>query len=201
MESFEVWMDHENLKYFWEPHKLNGWQAWWYLKLQDYDFILQHILGKMNTKADILSRKDQINMKEDNKDIQMLKEELWTRRTMAEVIMLKRMTTTNKQEILEEIRRNGTKEWEVIQVLEKDNRLLWEEDKIVYMERRMYIPNNKKLKEKILQENHNSVDVEYLRQQRMLELIKQNYWWPGLKEDIKKYIQGCLKCQQNKVQH
>ena len=155
----------------------------------------------MNTKADILSRKDQINMKEDNKDIQMLKEELWTRRTMAEVIMLKRMTTTNKQEILEEIRRNGTKEWEVIQALEKDNRLLWEEDKIVYMERRMYIPNNKKLKEKILQENHNSVDVEHLRQQRMLELIKQNYWWPGLKEDIKKYIQGCLKCQQNKVQH
>ena len=64
----------------------------------------------MNTKADILSRKDQINMKEDNKDIQMLKEELWTRRTMAEVMMLKRMTTTNKQEILEEIRRNGTKE-------------------------------------------------------------------------------------------
>ena len=35
----------------------------------------------------------------------------------------------------------------------------------------------------------------------MLELIKQNYWWPGIKEDIKKYIQECFKCQQNKVQH
>ena len=35
----------------------------------------------------------------------------------------------------------------------------------------------------------------------MLELIKQNYWWPGIKEDIKKYIQGCFKYQQNKVQH
>jgi len=23
-EKFEVWTDHENLKYFWEPHKLNG---------------------------------------------------------------------------------------------------------------------------------------------------------------------------------
>ena len=155
----------------------------------------------MNIKTDILLRKDQINMKEDNKNIQILKEELWTRRTMAEVMMLKRMITTNKQEILEEIRRNSTKEQEVIQVLEKDNGLLWEEDKIIYMERRMYIPNSKKLKEKILQENHNSVDVEHLEQQRMLELIKQNYWWPGLKEDIKKYIQGCLKCQQNKVQH
>ena len=35
----------------------------------------------------------------------------------------------------------------------------------------------------------------------MLELLKQNYWWPGLKEDVKKYMQGCFKCQQNKVQH
>jgi len=26
-ESFKVWTDHENLKYFREPHKLNGRQA------------------------------------------------------------------------------------------------------------------------------------------------------------------------------
>jgi len=41
------------------------------------------------------------------------------------------------------------------------------------------------------------VDVSHPGQTRMLELIKQNYWWPG----IKKYIQECFKCQQNKVQH
>ena len=33
MESFEVWTDYENLKYFQEPHKLNRQQARWYLKL------------------------------------------------------------------------------------------------------------------------------------------------------------------------
>ena len=49
----------------------------------------------------------------------------------------------------------------MIQALEKDDGLTWEEDKIVYMEGRIYVPNNKKLKEKILQENHNSVDVEH----------------------------------------
>ena len=27
IEKFEVWTDHENLKYFQEPHKLNGRQA------------------------------------------------------------------------------------------------------------------------------------------------------------------------------
>jgi len=76
VEPFEIWTDHENLKYFREPHKLNGQQARWYLKLQDYNFILQHIPEKMNTKADILSRKDQVDTKNDNKDVQVLKEEL-----------------------------------------------------------------------------------------------------------------------------
>ena len=49
------------------------------MKLQYYDFIFQHIPEKMNTKADALSRKDQVNTKEDNKNMQMLKEELWKR--------------------------------------------------------------------------------------------------------------------------
>ena len=40
IEPYEIWTDHENLKYFREPHKLNRQQARWYLKLQDYDFIL-----------------------------------------------------------------------------------------------------------------------------------------------------------------
>ena len=75
-ETFEIWMDHENLKYFQEPHKLNRQQVRWYLKLQDYDFILQHIPGKTNTKADILSRKDQVNTKKDNKNVQLLKDKI-----------------------------------------------------------------------------------------------------------------------------
>ena len=75
-EKFEVWTDHKNLKYFWESHKLNERQARWYLKLQDYDFILQDIPRKTNIKADILSRKDHIDTTEDNKDVQMLKDEM-----------------------------------------------------------------------------------------------------------------------------
>ena len=75
-EKFEIWTDHENLKYFSKLYKLNGRQARWYLKLQDYDFILCYILEKTNTKADVLSRKDQVDIKEDNKDVQILKNEI-----------------------------------------------------------------------------------------------------------------------------
>jgi len=49
--------------------------------------------------------------------------------------------------------------------------------------------------ELILQENYNPVDVEYPEQQRMLELIKRNYWWPGIKNNFKKHVQECIKYQ------
>jgi len=52
--------------------------------------MLQQISGKTKTKADILSRKDQVNTQDNNKDVQMLKEELWKRTTTAEITMLKK---------------------------------------------------------------------------------------------------------------
>jgi len=201
LETFEIWMDHENLKYFWEPHKLNGRQARWYLKLQDYDFTLRHIPGKTNTKVDILSRKDQVNTKKDNKNIQLLKEGLWLRRMTAEITMIGRKTMAEECNVIKEIRKNSTREKEVVQALEKQNGLTWEEDGVVYIKRRIYVPNNKRIREEILKEDHNLVDVGHSGQHRMLELLKRTYWWPGLKEDVKKYVQGCFKCQQNKVQH
>ena len=96
-------------------------------------------------------------------------------------------------DILKEIRNNNTREKEVIQALDKEDREIWEEEEIVYKERRIYVPNNKKLKEKILKENHDSVDMGHLEQQRVFDLIKRNYQWPGFKEDVKKYIQECFR--------
>ena len=162
---------------------------------------MKHIPGKTNTKADILSRKDQVNTKEDNKDVQLLKDKLWQQKTTAKVIIIKENKIREENKILKKIRRNATRENEVVQALERNNGLTWEEDGVVYMEGRVYVPNNKKIKEEILKENHDSVDVGHLGQHRMLELLKRNYWWLGLKEDIKRYVQGCFKCQQNKVQH
>jgi len=142
-----------------------------------------------------------VNTKEDNKDVQLLKDKLWQQRTTAEITMIKTKTTVEKDDILKEIKRNMTREKEVVQALKKEDGLTWEEDGVVYMEGRIYVPNNKKIKEEILKENHDLADVEYPEQHRILELLKRMYWWPGLKEDIKKYIQGCFKCQQNKVQY
>jgi len=163
--------------------------------------MLKHIPGKTNTKTDILSRKDQVNTKEDNKDVQLLKDEMWTRKTTARITILGRKVVPEEGDILKRIRKNNTREKEIVQALQKEDGLAWEEDEVAYMKGRIYVPNNKDIKKEIMKEHHDPADVGHPGQHRMQELIKRTYWWPGLKEDVKKYVQGCIKCQQNKVQH
>ena len=99
--------------------------------------------GKTNTKADILSRKDHIDTTSDNKNVQMLKNEMWTRKKIsAEVKMIWRNQVVEETTILEEIRKNKTKEQEVYKELEKEDSQSYEENGIVYMDGRIYIPNN-----------------------------------------------------------
>jgi len=64
----------------------------------------------------------------------MLKEELWTRRTTAKIMMLKRYKSLEDSNLLEEIQRNNTREQEVEQELKKESGLAWEQDGIIYME-------------------------------------------------------------------
>ena len=90
----------------------------------------------------------------------MLKEELWTRMTTAEIMMLKRNKMMENSDLLEEIQRNNTKEHEVEQELKKEDSLAWEQDGITYQDRQIYIPNNKKIKEQILQENHDPTNCK-----------------------------------------
>jgi hypothetical protein len=60
-EPFKILMDHHNLTYFREPQKLIGRQVNWMTKLQDFDFIIKHIRGETNGRADALSRPEGVD--------------------------------------------------------------------------------------------------------------------------------------------
>jgi len=70
-----------------------------------------------------------------------------TRKTIAEITMLKRYKSLENSNLLEEIRRNDTREQEIEQELKKQNSLAWEQDRIIYIEEQIYIPNNRNIKE------------------------------------------------------
>ncbi|KAI3655287.1 hypothetical protein MP638_001659, partial [Amoeboaphelidium occidentale] len=52
-----VLSDHKNLEYFMSSKQLTRRQARWSLFLNEFDWVITHIPGKLNVKADILSRR------------------------------------------------------------------------------------------------------------------------------------------------
>ena len=62
-------------------------------------------VNHINLTDDILSRKDQVNTKENNKDIKIFKDKLWKRRLIieVEVVMFKGNQIVEENILLEEI--------------------------------------------------------------------------------------------------
>src|SRR6266478_68192 len=72
-QKFEIHMDHKNLSYFQEAHKLNCCQVWWSLYLSRFNFTLSHKPGRQMGRPDALSwRVDHPRGVDNNADVTLL---------------------------------------------------------------------------------------------------------------------------------
>ena len=62
-------------------------------------------------------------------------------------MVLKRNKMMENSNLLEEIQRNNINKHKVEQKLKKGDDLAWEQDRITYLDRWIYISNNRKIKE------------------------------------------------------
>ncbi|QRW23677.1 Retrotransposable element Tf2 protein [Rhizoctonia solani] len=76
----------------------------------------------------------------------------------------------------------------------------WEED-LLWYQGKLVVPDLETLKERLLKEFHDSPLVGHPGQQRTLELLSQNYWWPGMKSLAKEWVECCPTCQANCCAH
>ena len=64
-------------------------------------------------KADILSRKDQVDTREDNKDVQLLKDEMWSRKIVGKVQIFDNRKA-EEIDIIKRIKKDRTREKEIV---------------------------------------------------------------------------------------
>ncbi len=69
---FIIETNHKNLTFWKSPKKLNGRTARWHEWLQDYNFRIIYITGKINTSADMLSRPPGSDVVEDFREVALL---------------------------------------------------------------------------------------------------------------------------------
>jgi len=68
----------------------------------------------------------------------------------------------------------------------------------MYKEGKVYVPKDDKLRAEITRLHHNTLVREHGGQWKTVELVTQNFWWPGVTKEVKQYVEGYDACQCNK---
>jgi hypothetical protein len=98
-----------------------------------------------------------------------------------------------KDEKIQEIKRNIKEE--------KSPGFLKDERGVMWYKRRIYVPNTKELKDKILHEAHESGYSIHPGGNKMYHDLKATYWWYGIKRDVAEYVALCDTYQRVKVKY
>jgi len=73
------------------------------------------------------------------------------------------------------------------------------EDNMVTYEWHLYIPDNNSLKLKVTYQYHDAKVGGHFGQDKTLEFIKRDYYWPNMEDWVRNYIRTCNACQRNKT--
>ena len=112
-----------------------------------------------------------------------------------------------KVDLLEKVRWLKVKDNEVVKAVEEMKQAWikmlrdkeWREiNGIMYKERKIYMPKDNILKAEIIRLYHNTPVGEHGGQQKTVELVTRNFWWPGVMKEVKRYVKECNSCQRNK---
>jgi len=72
-------------------------------------------------------------------------------------------------------------------------------DELLYRKGMLWVPENKRLIKAILESEHDTKAAGHMGQDKTIELIRRNFWWPKMNEPIIDFVRSCLECQCNKA--
>ena len=64
-----------------------------------------------------------------------------------------------------------------------------EVDGVMYKEGKVYVPKDNKLRAEIVRLHHDTPVGGHRGQQKTIELVTRNFWWPGVTKEVKQYCQ------------
>src|SRR5260221_12851556 len=70
---------------------------------------------------------------------------------------------------------------------------------VVLYRGKVYVLDNPQLCHDLVHVHHSATVTRHPRHWKTLELVSQNYWWPGVSRYITKFIAGCDVCNQTKT--
>ncbi|QRW20558.1 Retrotransposable element Tf2 protein [Rhizoctonia solani] len=198
----QVFTDHRNLEYWMQARTFNRRHARWRIFLSDFNFEIHYCPGKQSGKPDALSRRLDYTDSPQEPEI-MLPAEVFANTSEAELEIVTEIQGKLKEDpslepIIRFLSEDADNAPPSIRKVYRDYD--WEED-LLWYRGKLVVPDSEILKEQLLREFHDSPLAGHPGQQRTLELLSCNYWWPGMKSSAKEWVECCPTCQANCCAH
>ena len=173
-------IDHKNLGYFKQPQNLTRQQAHWWLFLQEYNIKWGVERGINMGPADVLSRKDEINTADNNREITLLKggEQYFHICTIDTTLADKISSSSASNPIVTKalaVMNNESSEPWIPQTAKTD----WEfVNSTLYFKHHLYMPEL--AHHDLVKSLHKSPAGGHEGFFRTLHHMQKDYWWPGM---------------------
>ncbi|KAK1649149.1 hypothetical protein QYE76_066954 [Lolium multiflorum] len=201
----EIYSDHKSLKYIFTQKELNMRQRRWLELIKDYDMEIHYHPGKANVVADALSRLScQLNsMIADeqpslHQEFEQFRMELVSEGFLGSL----ELQPTLISQIKEAQKGNASIDGIKSQIVAgKAPGFTVDEEGVLWYNGRLCVPSDSELKQVILKEAHDTLYSIHPGGTKMYQDLKEQFWWHGMKREIRSYIAKCDICQRVKAEH
>ncbi|KAJ9544144.1 hypothetical protein OSB04_023851 [Centaurea solstitialis] len=178
-----IYTDHKSLRYFLDQQNLNMRQRRWLDVVKDYDCEILYHPGKANVVADALSRKVHGDV---------LRVPLMGLAVTTSLIEL--IKSSQFEAVKEENQKKERIKGQLVQLVTDSRGLLTRSG-------RVWVPVSCEARQTLLDEAHKSKFSIHPGATKMYRDLKTDYWWPGMKRDVARYVEKCLTCLRVKAEH
>jgi len=218
IHQVEVYSDHQNLEFFTTTKVLNRQQARWAQELAGTNFKIYYRPGAQKGKPDALSRRPEYRPEKggiENQPITTVlgKKHFGGREGHSLVCAAARITslpTRNwSEEFAADVRKEGVKDEAYNQARKqeaaaeelppKDRKVreLSCVEGLLYRRNLLWVPEG--LIQRVVESEHDTKVAGHMGQDKTIELIRRNFWWPKMNERIIDFVRSCPECQKNKA--
>jgi len=220
--QIQVFSDHQNLEYFTTTKVLNHRQARWAQELAGIDFRIYYRPGSQNGKPDALSRRSEYRPEKGGVENQPITTVLgkkhfgnagnhadtkapW-RDAISFICSSARLSSLPARRwnpaFLEEIGKlakedpqyQEAKEAALEELAPKEIKI---QSNLLYRKEKLWIPAA--AVQRAMESEHDTRVAGHMGQDKTIELIRRNFWWPKMNERIIDFVRSCPECQRNKA--